>query len=121
MSVFGAAFVGDCQNRKIKCIDLRAAIGFQPGPNDAGFAASLPLYTIPMLLAPICYMQDLFTAPAARGRGIGRRLIEAVYECARSAGSARVYWQTHETNATARALYDQVAAWPGFIVYRKDL
>lgn len=73
------------------------------------------------LLAPICYMQDLFTAQAARGQGVGRRLIEAVYECARGAGSARVYWQTHETNATARALYDQVAVWPGFIVYRKDL
>src|SRR6185437_1644718 len=51
------------------------------------------------LLAPICYMQDLFTAHAARGQGVGRRLIEAVYARARAAGSARVYWQTHETNA----------------------
>ena len=73
------------------------------------------------LLAPICYMQDLFTAQAARGRGVGRRLIEAVYDRARSAGSTRVYWQTHETNATARVLYDKVAVWPGFIVYRKDV
>jgi GNAT superfamily N-acetyltransferase len=73
------------------------------------------------LLAPICYLQDLFTAPAARGRGVGRALIEAVYEGARSAGSARVYWQTHETNATARALYDKVAAHYGFIVYRNDV
>ena len=55
VSVFGAAFVGDCQNRRIKCIDLRAAIGFQVGPFDFGFAATLPLYTIPMLLAPVCY------------------------------------------------------------------
>ncbi len=73
------------------------------------------------LLAPTCYLQDLFTAPAARGQGVGRALIEAVYARARDAGSARVYWQTHETNATARALYDQVAAWYGFIVYRKDV
>ena len=73
------------------------------------------------LLAPICYLQDLFTAPAARGRGVGRALIEAVYERARGAGSARVYWQTHETNATARTLYDKVAAHYGFIVYRKDV
>jgi hypothetical protein len=56
ISVWGAAFVGDCQNRRIKCIDLRAAIGFQPGPLDPGFAASLPLYTIAMLSpGPICY------------------------------------------------------------------
>jgi GNAT superfamily N-acetyltransferase len=73
------------------------------------------------LLGPICYLQDLFTAQAARGEGVGRRLIEAVYDRARSAGSARVYWQTHETNATARALYDKVAAHYGFIVYRQDV
>src|SRR5215467_12669779 len=46
----------------------------------------------------ICYLQDLFTAEHARGRGVGRRLIEAVYAAARSAGSSRVYWQTHVTN-----------------------
>ena len=73
------------------------------------------------LVAPICYLQDLFTAPAVRRHGVGRRLIEAVYERARDAGSARVYWQTHETNATARALYDRVAERSGFIVYRKQL
>jgi hypothetical protein len=55
ISVWGEAFVGDCQNRKIKCIDLRAAIGFQVGPEDGGFAATLPLYTIPLLSTPICY------------------------------------------------------------------
>ena len=52
---------------------------------------------------------------------VGRALIEAVYDRARGAGSARVYWQTHETNATARALYDKVAAHYGFLVYRKDV
>ncbi len=55
ISVWGAAFVGDCQNRRIKCIDLRAAIGFQVGPENLGFAATLPLYTIPLLSAPVCY------------------------------------------------------------------
>ena len=66
-----------------------------------------------------CYLQDLFVAEEARGRGLGRALIEAVYGEARAAGASRVYWLTHETNATARALYDTLADRPGFIQYRK--
>jgi len=73
------------------------------------------------LLGPTCYLQDLFTAEAARGKGVGRVLIEAVYERAKAVDCTRVYWLTHETNATARRLYDQVAERPGFIVYRKML
>lgn len=74
-----------------------------------------------ILVEPVCYMQDLFTSEAARGRGVGRALIEAVYECARAAGAASVYWHTHNTNATARRLYDQLADDTGFVVYRKRL
>jgi GNAT superfamily N-acetyltransferase len=72
-------------------------------------------------IAPICYLNDLFTDESLRGQGIGHKLIEAVYEEARSAGSARVYWLTHETNATAMHLYDKVADKSGFLVYRKSL
>jgi len=67
----------------------------------------------------VCYLQDLFTEESARGAGVGRALIEAVYEEARRAGLGKVYWQTHETNATAMRLYDQVAERSGFVVYRK--
>jgi GNAT superfamily N-acetyltransferase len=73
------------------------------------------------LVEPNCYLQDLFTDERTRGKGVGRALIEAVYERARVAGCTRVYWLTHETNATARRLYDQVADNTGFIVYRKML
>jgi GNAT superfamily N-acetyltransferase len=66
-----------------------------------------------------CYLQDLFTAEEARGRGAGRALIGAVYEEAQSAGASRVYWLTHETNTDAQALYDKVAARSGFIQYRR--
>ena len=79
------------------------------------------LHRSTLMLGPTCYLQDLFTAGAARGRGVGQALIEAVYAQARLAGATRVYWQTHETNATARRLYDRVAERSGFIVYRKDL
>lgn len=66
-----------------------------------------------------CYLQDLFVDEAARGRGLGRALIEAVYARARAAGASRVYWLTQEGNATARALYDKLAERSGFIQYRK--
>jgi GNAT superfamily N-acetyltransferase len=72
-------------------------------------------------IEPLCYLQDLFTSEAARGKGVGRALIEGVYRQAKLAGSPRVYWQTHETNLTARTLYDKVAERPGFIIYRKLL
>ena len=69
-------------------------------------------------IGPACYLQDLFTAEAARGKGVGRALIQGVYQQAKEAGSTRVYWHTHETNQTARRLYDQVAENSGLIVYR---
>lgn len=72
-------------------------------------------------LQPSCYMQDLFTASAVRGKGVGRALIEAVYAKAAEAGIPRVYWQTHETNLAAMRLYDQVADRSGFVVYRRML
>ena len=68
-----------------------------------------------------CYLEDLFVADSARRRGLGRALIEAVYEKAEAAGASRVYWLTQSSNAQARALYDQVADNLGFIQYRKVL
>ncbi|NGO49580.1 GNAT family N-acetyltransferase [Allomesorhizobium camelthorni] len=64
-----------------------------------------------------CYLQDLFTDPDARGSGAGVALIEAVRAHAEARGVANVYWMTHETNATARKLYDRVARRTGFIEY----
>jgi GNAT superfamily N-acetyltransferase len=66
-----------------------------------------------------CYLEDLFVAPAARGRGLGRALIEAVYEKARVANASRVYWLTQSNNTQARILYDNVADNLGFIQYRR--
>jgi GNAT superfamily N-acetyltransferase len=66
-----------------------------------------------------CYLEDLFTSAAARKRGVGRALIEAVYKRADKLGCSRVYWLTHETNYAGRSLYDQVAKNLGFIQYRR--
>jgi GNAT superfamily N-acetyltransferase len=66
-----------------------------------------------------CYLEDLFVDPARRKKGTGRALIEAVYREADARGCTRTYWVTQETNATARALYDQVAAKTPFVQYRR--
>ena len=71
--------------------------------------------------APYCYLQDLFTVDDMRGRGVGRALIEAVYERAGGVGANRVWWLTHESNTAGRLLYDRIADRPGFIQYRRIL
>ena len=71
-------------------------------------------------IEPVCYLQDLFTSPALRGRGVGRALIEGVHTRAQQAGAKRLYWQTQADNVAARVLYDKVAQHRGFIVYSRD-
>ncbi|MBF8758039.1 GNAT family N-acetyltransferase [Pseudomonas guariconensis] len=68
-----------------------------------------------------CYLQDLYVNTDQRGLGIGRQLIEHVYATAKAANCIKVHWLTHETNATAIRLYEQVAERPGFIQFRKGL
>jgi GNAT superfamily N-acetyltransferase len=68
-----------------------------------------------------CYLQDLFTVAEARGKGVGRALIDAVYVAAKAKGANRVHWLTHETNARAMVLYNDVADRTGFLQYRKIL
>jgi GNAT superfamily N-acetyltransferase len=69
----------------------------------------------------ICYLQDLFTVPELRGRGIGRALVAEVGVRARQGGARAVYWQTHESNHTAQRLYERLAERSGFIVYRMQV
>jgi GNAT superfamily N-acetyltransferase len=72
-------------------------------------------------LTDVCYLQDLFTAEAFRGRGVGRCLIQRVMDIAKEAGSSRIYWNTQTSNAAGRALYDKMAEHLGFIVYSREL
>jgi GNAT superfamily N-acetyltransferase len=66
-----------------------------------------------------CYLEDLFVDPGARGGGVGRALIEAVYAEADARGLDRVYWLTDERNTTARRLYDEVGRYSGFVKYER--
>ena len=72
------------------------------------------------MVEPACYLNDLFVDPTGRRSGVARKLIEAVYAAADKEGAAKVYWLTHESNAAARLLYDQVARYGGFIQYQRD-
>ncbi|WP_374967984.1 GNAT family N-acetyltransferase [Terrabacter sp. BE26] len=65
----------------------------------------------------LCYLEDLFTDPDVRGRGVASALVGALRDWAREQGCGSVYWQTHESNAVARRLYDELATFEGFVVY----
>lgn len=67
----------------------------------------------------VCYLQDLFADPDHRGSGVGRALIEAVYEKADEAGAPSVYWLTQDFNQTARRLYDRIGQLSPFIKYQR--
>ena len=69
----------------------------------------------------VCYLQDLYADPDVRGKGIGRKLIEAVYAAADAAGAPAVYWMTQEDNATARQLYDRIAQPTNFMKYQRPV
>jgi GNAT superfamily N-acetyltransferase len=66
-----------------------------------------------------CYLEDLYVAPAARGTGTARELLEAVFAEAQRRGAARTYWETQEFNGPARSLYDEVAHRTSFVVYER--
>ena len=68
----------------------------------------------------VCYLQDLYVSPQARGTGCGRKLIEAVYAVADAKGSPNVYWMTQDNNAAARHLYDRVGTLTNFIKYQRS-
>lgn len=92
--------------------------------DDGGRLLGLTHYVFhPNLWRPqgVCYLQDLFTAKDARGKGVGRALIEAVYAAADQGGVPTVYWQTAEDNYAGRMLYDRVGTRSGFIRYNRPV
>jgi GNAT superfamily N-acetyltransferase len=86
------------------------------GDEVVGFADYL-LHPSTWSRADSCYLEDLFVAPSARGRGAGRALIEALAGRAREHGWRHVYWHTEGGNRAARALYDRFTPADGFVRY----
>ena len=96
------------------------ALGAFDGDELVGFAHHT-FHRATWSLTSYCYLEDLYTDPAARGHGVGRALVEATAAAAVAAGSDKLYWHTDTTNTTARALYDQVATHTGVLVYERRL
>lgn len=67
----------------------------------------------------VCYLQDLYARPQTRGTGVGRALIQGVYDAADAHGAPSVYWLTQDFNETARRLYDRIATLTPFIKYQR--
>ena len=87
------------------------------GGEIAGFSLSV-IHECSWTLAPVCYLEDLYVKPDARGRGVGSALIEDVLRLSRQNAWARVYWNTEADNASARRLYDRFCQADGFVRYR---
>lgn len=85
-----------------------------------GFALCLT-HASSWVMGDDCYLEDLFVAPAARGHGIGRALIDDAAAQARARGCHRLYWHTRADNTRARTLYDSYVESDGHIRYRMTL
>ncbi len=88
------------------------------GPDDRviGFANYI-LHANTSTLADVCYLEDLYVDEGARSQGVGRALIEWLRHEMQEQGWARLYWHTHESNATARRVYDKFVSHSGFLRY----
>ena len=98
---------------------VKARLAFDAG-EMVGFAIHLH-HPSTWVLGEDCYLEDLFLSPEARGKGIGKALIDDLIALARSRGWQRLYWHTDEDNTTARRLYDRYTASDGHIRYRLKL
>ena len=98
---------------------VKARLAFTEGAM-VGFAIHLH-HPSTWVIGEDCYLEDLFLAPAARGKGVGRALIEDLMALARGKGWQRLYWHTDEENVVARRLYDRFVESDGHVRYRMTL
>ena len=107
-----------------RCLDAGTAVGMRvvPGAHGPieGFAIHV-LHPSTWAMGESCYLEDLFVAEHARGKGVARALIDDLIAQGRAKGWSHVYWVTEEENARARALYDSYAPADGYVRYRLTL
>lgn len=88
--------------------------------NVIGFSVSV-VHDGTWSISPVCYLEDLFVDPAARGSGVGHALIQDLVDLGRARGWSRLYWHTPADNTVARRLYDRFVKVDDFVRYRLTL
>jgi len=79
------------------------------GSEPLGYACMYWHFTS-LVPAETVLMNDLFVTEDARGRGVGRALIEACAAIGRERGAHHLEWATAPDNRTAQRLYDTTGA-----------
>jgi len=92
------------QVKAVVAEDAGAVVGFAHYRRLADTFTAMPAY----------FLDDLYTDPDARGRGVATGLIQAVRD---RAGGAQVRWITAADNVTAQRVYDRVATRAGWVTY----
>lgn len=93
---------------------------FTDGGDLVGFAHVVlhPHTWSPKTLA---YLEDLYVAPAVRGRNVGYELVSYLWRLAEDRDWGRLYWHTEQTNVRARRLYDRFRPADGYVRYTLNL
>ena len=81
------------------------------GEAPAGFAAYSFLWPAVGVAASL-YLKELYVAEAYRRTGVGRLLMDGLYDVARRRGLSRVEWTTDTSNEGAQAFYESLGAEP---------
>ena len=100
--IYGAVAVGTTDNK------VTGFVTWYPHPSTTS-------------VEEVVYLRDLFVDPSTRNVGTGRKLIEHVYEHAKTIPAESVYWHTHYFNHRAQLLYVKVADRTDFVKYHKTL
>lgn len=96
---------------------IKALMARDPHTGAAWGMCNYILHANTWTLGPVCYLEDLFTHPHIRGKGVGKALIDRLIDMGKTQGWARLYWMTRDNNATARRLYDQYNKADDFVRY----
>jgi GNAT superfamily N-acetyltransferase len=68
----------------------------------------------------VLFLQDLFVTEAARGSGVGARLLRAVYDHADHTGATQVFWLVDENDRELQAFYTRHAIRTPYLRYMRS-
>lgn len=88
----------------------RLVLAFLPAPvGPAGFATYTLLHPAPTATGTL-FLKDLFVRDAARGHGLGERMLRHLAQIAAERNCHRFDWTAEDDNPRALAFYDRLGA-----------